>query len=102
MCISARNRSRRTLALRVHGGVASLCMLSACAVGPDFVRPAAPAVAHYSAGGDPIATVSAEGTAQRFTPGAKVAAEWWGLFNSLKIDAVIVEAVANNPGLETA
>ena len=84
------------------GGAALLCALSGCAVGPDFLRPDAPPVTRYSIGADPTETVSVNGTAQRFTLGAKVAADWWRLFNSAKLDAVIAEAVDNNPGLEAA
>jgi NodT family efflux transporter outer membrane factor (OMF) lipoprotein len=72
-----------------------------CAVGPNFTRPAAPPVTHYVHGSDPAATVEAQGTAQRFTDGA-VAPEWWRLFNSHKLDAVVLEALAANPGLEAA
>jgi len=83
-------------------GVELLCLLSGCAVGPDFLRPAAPPVTHYSNGADPEVTASVGGTAQHFAPGAKVAADWWRLFNSSQLDAVISEAIANNPGLEAA
>ena len=59
-------------------------------------------VTHYSNGADPAATASAQGTAQHFTPGAQVAADWWHLFDSPQLDAVMTEAVANNPGLDAA
>jgi NodT family efflux transporter outer membrane factor (OMF) lipoprotein len=78
------------------------CVLGGCAVGPTFVRPNAPPVTHYANGSDPTQTLTAQGTAQHFTPGAKVAADWWRLFNSGKLDAVIAESLANNPGLEAA
>jgi NodT family efflux transporter outer membrane factor (OMF) lipoprotein len=80
----------------------ALCALCGCAVGPDFHRPPAPAVTHYSRGGDPTATASAQGTAQQFNPGAAVAADWWALFRSPQLDAVIKEAIGNNPGLVAA
>jgi NodT family efflux transporter outer membrane factor (OMF) lipoprotein len=76
--------------------------LPACAVGPEFVRPTAPAVAHYSSGADPSATVAAGGVAQRFTPGASVTSDWWQLFHSAKLDEVVAEALPRNPGLEAA
>lgn len=84
------------------GGGALLCILSGCMVGPDFARPKAPPVSHYSSGADPTATASVDGTAQHFAPGAAVAADWWRLFKSPKLDAVVSEAIANNPGLEAA
>jgi NodT family efflux transporter outer membrane factor (OMF) lipoprotein len=53
-------------------------------------------------GGDPHATVSAHGTAQRFDTGAAVAADWWQLFRSPQLDAMIKEGISNNPGLAAA
>ena len=85
-----------------RGGAALLCLLSGCAVGPDFLRPDAPPVTHYSIGADPTVTASVDGTTQHFDVGAKVDADWWRLFNSSKLDAVIAEAIADNPGLQSA
>lgn len=83
--------------------VASLaCLLSGCAAGPDFNRPSAPTVSHYNSGADPTHTVAAQGTAQSFVPGAQVEADWWHLFKSPQLDALVKEALANNPGLEAA
>ncbi len=79
-----------------------LAALAGCAVGPDFHRPAAPPATHYSNGGDPRSTVAAQGTSQRFDPGAAVAADWWQLFRSPQIDAMIKEGISNNPGLAAA
>jgi NodT family efflux transporter outer membrane factor (OMF) lipoprotein len=79
-----------------------LCLGAGCAVGPNFIRPNVPPVTQYSNGGDPIATESADGTAQHFKPGAAVTADWWHLFRSPQLDAVISEAIAHNAGLEAA
>ena len=57
---------------------------------------------HYAIGADPTVTASVDGTAQHFTVGAEVAADWWHLFGSSKLDAVLADAIANNPGLEAA
>src|ERR1700690_2742728 len=91
--MSTSMRSRRILA-------ALAGILSGCAVGPTFHRPAAPAVSHYSNGADPMETVAAAGVAQQFTPGAAVAADWWRLFHSAALDASIAEGIAHKPGLE--
>jgi NodT family efflux transporter outer membrane factor (OMF) lipoprotein len=77
-------------------------VLCACAVGPKFVRPSPPPVTHYAYGEDPSLTPFAHGTAQRFSPGAQVEADWWHLFRSQKLDAMIGEALTRNPGLEAA
>jgi len=79
-----------------------LSVLSGCAVGPDFHRPPAPTATHYSHGEDPGATAPAQGIAQQFNPRASVAADWWALFRSPQLDAVIKEALGNNPGLAAA
>jgi NodT family efflux transporter outer membrane factor (OMF) lipoprotein len=77
-------------------------LLSSCAVGPSFHRPAPPPVTHYSPDADPTTTVAAGGSAQQFAPGAALAADWWHLFHSAQLDAIIAEAIAKNPGLEAA
>ena len=107
MFMSAPNSKRAairhlSLAAGLCGTAGLLSLLSACAVGPDFKRPDAPAVTHYTNGTDPSVTVSADGVAQKFAPGAKMAADWWHLFHSPQLDAVIKEVVAGNPGLDAA
>ena len=46
--------------------------------------------------------MAAHGTAQRFDTGAAVAADWWQLFRSPQLDAMIREGISNNPGLAAA
>ncbi len=77
-------------------------VLAACAVGPDFVRPAAPDIERYAREPLLASTVAADQQAQRFTPGAAVAADWWKLFNSYALDATVRQALANNPTLQAA
>jgi outer membrane protein TolC len=64
--------------------------MAGCAVGPDFVRPRPPGVDRYTSGPAPTETTSAEGQAQHFQQGASIVADWWRLFGSPKLDAVIV------------
>jgi NodT family efflux transporter outer membrane factor (OMF) lipoprotein len=73
-----------------------------CAVGPDFVRPKPPPVDHYTSGVQPITTIPADGQSQHFEQGAKIASDWWRLFNSSKLDEIIKDALANNPTLQAA
>jgi NodT family efflux transporter outer membrane factor (OMF) lipoprotein len=54
------------------------------------------------AGGDPVSTVAASGAAQAFSRGAKIEADWWTLFRSPQVDAVIRLAIGDNPGLQAA
>jgi NodT family efflux transporter outer membrane factor (OMF) lipoprotein len=100
--MSASSHLRLRRRVRRIGTLALCGALCGCAVGPNFHRPSAPAVTHYSNGADPTTTASVDGTAQRFTPGGKLAADWWHLFNSSQLDAILVEALARNPGLEAA
>ncbi|SFH62892.1 efflux transporter, outer membrane factor (OMF) lipoprotein, NodT family [Collimonas sp. OK307] len=75
-------------------------LLSACAVGPDFKTPAAPAVQQYTSGTPVTATVAsagAGGVAQRFDPAMDIPAQWWALFHSPQLDALVREALANSP-----
>jgi NodT family efflux transporter outer membrane factor (OMF) lipoprotein len=86
---------------------ASLALgLSGCVVGPNFKRPAAPDVPRYTAAPLPPATVSTPGVvggeAQRFVSGADIPADWWTLFHSPPLDALVRQALANNPNLKAA
>lgn len=92
--------ARGMLMASLLGAVASV--LVGCAVGPDFVRPGAPAVNHYGSGMDPTHTASVDGVTQRFHRGGAVDADWWRLFGSPQLEAVMSEALARNPGLEAA
>src|SRR5262245_10801489 len=77
-------------------------LLSGCAVGPDFERPEAPPVSGYTVGRLPASTEAADGVAQRFQRGRDVSGEWWTLFRSKDLSALIQEGLANNPDLEAA
>ena len=77
-------------------------LLSGCAVGPDFVRPAAPDSQRYTREPQPSLTISADGVAQRFMPGAEVPAQWWKLFKSDPLNAAVAQALAHSPTLQAA
>ena len=77
-------------------------LLAACALGPDFTAPQAPAGDRYTAEGDPAATARAGGQAQQFERAAGPAARWWRAFRSAELDALVDQGIAHNPGLEAA
>jgi len=81
-------------------------LLGGCVVGPDFKKPAAPDVPRYTAAPLPPATVATPGVpggeAQRFQSGADIPADWWTLFHSRALDALVRQALANNPNLKAA
>ena len=79
--------------------------LSASSVGPDFVRPQAEAGAGYTPE-KLAATTGAEGVtggaAQRFLAGRDVPGQWWTLFHSKLVNAMIAEALRANPDIDAA
>ncbi|HEY2444316.1 MAG TPA: efflux transporter outer membrane subunit [Rhizomicrobium sp.] len=80
-------------------------LLSGCAVGPDFKKPAPPAVSNYTA--QTLSSTSASGNigggaAQRFDKGAQISADWWTLFHSKALDELIAQALASNSDLKAA
>jgi NodT family efflux transporter outer membrane factor (OMF) lipoprotein len=78
---------------------------AACAVGPDFKKPAAPAVKDYTA--TPLETTAstpavAGGEAQHFASGSDISADWWTLYHSQALNDLIDHSLANNPDLKAA
>jgi outer membrane protein TolC len=75
-----------------------------CAVGPDFKRPAPPAVADYTPTpvGATVASAAAGGAAQRFVRGGELAGDWWTLFHSRALNDLIDAALGKNPDLKAA
>jgi NodT family efflux transporter outer membrane factor (OMF) lipoprotein len=79
--------------------------LGACAVGPNFHRPPAPAAADYGnapAQGVTAAADTTGGAAQQLTGGMDIPDAWWELFQSPKLTALVAEALKNNPNIEAA
>jgi NodT family efflux transporter outer membrane factor (OMF) lipoprotein len=80
-------------------------LLASCAVGPDYLHPAAPEVAGYTK--EPLAprtssTDAPTGRSQRFAPGHDLPQEWWVLFRSPALNALIDRSLNNNPSLQSA
>jgi NodT family efflux transporter outer membrane factor (OMF) lipoprotein len=78
---------------------------AACAVGPNFKKPAAPKVQGYTA--DPLTETAATpnvpgGQAQRFANGVDISADWWTLFHSTALNELIERSIKNNPDLKAA
>jgi NodT family efflux transporter outer membrane factor (OMF) lipoprotein len=78
----------------------TVSLLAACAVGPDFQRPPAPAGEQYTPGQQPQATAAASGdaaAAQHFVNGATVPSHWWESFQCNALNALVEEALAHSP-----
>jgi len=91
----------RRLAAILMGGAA----LAACAVGPNFHRPAPPTVTRYTPEPLPPATASAPvpaGNAQQFVSGQQIAGQWWTLFHSPELDRLVAETLRANPDMAAA
>jgi NodT family efflux transporter outer membrane factor (OMF) lipoprotein len=74
-------------------------------VGPNFHRPAPPATDRYTAEALPAATAAADtpgGAAQQFLAGQDVPRNWWTLFGSPDLDALVEEALVKNPTVAAA
>ena len=86
-------------------GIAAV-ILPACAVGPNYKAPAAPQTAGFvPAGSLAPATAAApvqNGEAQRFVDDLDIPGQWWTLFNSPELDALIKQGLANSPTLQAA
>ena len=84
----------------------AICLLgSGCAVGPDYEKPAPPDVNAYTP--QPLSTTVATpnvagGEAQRFVAGSDISGDWWTLFHSQPLNALIDEALKNNHDLKAA
>ena len=84
---------------------ALLCLLSACAVGPDYHRPATEAGSRYTPEALPAQTAETPGpggTPQHWVSGQPVPAHWWTVFGSPALDALVEEALRANPGIAGA
>ncbi len=94
---------RAAIRARLAPSLAAL-LVAGCAVGPDFQRPAAPAVTGYMPA-PPATTAAADvpaGEAQHFVQDTDIPGEWWTLFHSPELNELITEALENNSDLMAA
>jgi NodT family efflux transporter outer membrane factor (OMF) lipoprotein len=87
----------------VFAAVAAAMALASCSVGPDFATPTAPETERYTP--EPLRTTTssapvADGAAQRFLKGRDVSGEWWRLYGSRPLTALIRRALDANPNLQ--
>ena len=93
-----RRRSRAAL-------IAALAAVCGCAVGPNFHRPAPPADRDYGSAPSQGTTAAAAGTgggAQTFAGGMDIPAQWWTLFQSPKLNALVEQSLKGNPNIDAA
>jgi NodT family efflux transporter outer membrane factor (OMF) lipoprotein len=79
-------------------------LLTACAVGPNFKRPAPPASSDYGSApmrGEIHASATGIGT-QRFAADLDIPSQWWALFQSPKLNQLVEAALKGNPNVGSA
>ena len=82
-----------------------LIALAGCTVGPDFVRPELAVDADYAKQAFTTtaqADIAAGGAAQRLISGMDIPGQWWTLFRSLELNALVEEALRANPNVSAA
>jgi NodT family efflux transporter outer membrane factor (OMF) lipoprotein len=100
--------SPRSIGVRLVAVAASAsvsAVVTGCMVGPDFLRPTVPDAAGYTPEKLLAATSGADihgGEAQRFLEDLDVPAQWWSLFQSPALDALVEQALRANPTLDSA
>src|SRR6202030_307164 len=80
-------------------------LAAGCAVGPRYHRPAAPTNAGYAPTPLPETSASAPvhgGEAQRLVSGRDIPFEWWELFKSPALNALVERAFRANPTIASA
>lgn len=86
--------------------LAAATLLTSCIpVGPDFLHPAPPEVSRYTQ--EPLtrqtsSTDAPNGAAQLFVQGRDIPQEWWRLFRSPGLNALIERSLQANPNLQAA
>lgn len=98
-----RDEYRRRISLFMTG--LATAGLVGCAAGPDFQRPAAPDVPHYTA--TPVVAQTASspsllGETQRLVEGLPITTQWWRSLGSMPLDDLIAEALQASPTLVSA
>lgn len=82
-----------------------MALLVGCAAGPDFKRPDAPVASTYAP--QPLLKLTAStdiphGRAQSFVASKQIPSDWWSLFQSPQLNALIARAFRANPDIEAA
>lgn len=95
MTAGRRSRMRRAVTLLP-------LVLSGCLTVPEGTPPEPELPDHYAAQGPIVQTESAQGRMQRFHPVLHSREDWWVLFGSPELDALVAEALGGNLDLAHA
>ncbi len=72
-------------------------LLAGCAVGPNFHKPVLPDTGGYGAG-----KTAPRDAAQAYVQGLDIPGQWWTLFHSPALNALVTQAMTANPNLDAA
>ncbi|NBS96517.1 MAG: hypothetical protein EBT08_10320, partial [Betaproteobacteria bacterium] len=87
----------------VGWAISLIGLISGCAIGPDYLRPALPDSKTFGATDPRSEAAALRGmTAQRFVEGAQVPPDWWTAFGSPELNRLVERAFAANPNIEAA
>ncbi|MHB8884320.1 MAG: efflux transporter outer membrane subunit [Methylovirgula sp.] len=88
--------------VRTLGTIALALGLSACGLGPNFVVPPAPPVTGYTT--QPLSGIISGPLAenQRIVRNLDIPGQWWTIFHSKPLNALIADALYHNPDLQAA
>ena len=100
------NRRRHLLKILSLFGLTAFA-LSSCMVGPDFKPLPPPQTQQYTNTKTPKKTVSTAraknaGKSQQFVAGQDITGDWWTIFHSSKLNALITASITDNADLESA
>src|ERR1700733_5659907 len=98
--------SSKTAVLAASAAAAAAALLAGCAVGPNFKAPEAPHTPGLTPAGQLAPATAATdlpgGQAQHFVDGMDIPGQWWTLFQSAQLNALIERALKNSPTLQSA
>ena len=83
----------------------AILLVSGCAAGPNFVKPAAPEGADYSKKPlrDPQAPADTVGGGnQHFARGKDIPFDWWKSFENPRLNTLVKKAIDANPTIDAA
>jgi NodT family efflux transporter outer membrane factor (OMF) lipoprotein len=84
---------------------ALVALLAGCTVGPNFRPPTAPDTTRITGKALPASTTQAgttAGRAQSLVSGRDIRGDWWTLFHSPQINALVDRALSSNPDITAA
>ena len=80
-------------------------ILTGCTVGPDFQAPPSPIIDRYTESPLPTETAATpvrDGEAQRIDFTKQLSSQWWTMFGSPELNALIEQSLTQNPSLTAA